>query len=272
MAQGHRPGDDNRPCGLHRLLILNGALVTGAGSGIGRAVAAALAHLGYGVGCADSDFDAARKTAQRLDRSVPLRLDVRSGEETRRAVAEMGDRFGGLDVAVACAGVHRQGHATEMPVVLFEEVMAVNVTGSFLTAANSARAMIDQGTGGSIVLIGSMNSVVVSMPGQVAYAASKGGVLMMGKALAVDLAEHGIRVNIVLPGITATPLSEPVLADDTTRAAALGNVPMGRPAQPEQVAAAIAFLVSPGAAMVTGAAVPVDGGQLALTSGHPWVF
>ena len=203
---------------------------------------------------------------------MPLRLDVRSGEETRQAVAGMVDRFGGLDVAVACAGVHRPGHATEMPVALFEEVMAVNVTGSFLTAATAAGAMIDQGTGGSIILIGSMNSVVVSMPGQVAYAASKGGVLMMGKSLAVDLAEHGIRVNIILPGITATPLSEPVLTDDAKRTAALGNVPLARPAQPEQVAAVIGFLVSPGAAMVTGAAVPVDGGQLALTSGHPWVF
>ena len=272
MAQGHRPRDDHRPCGRHRLLTLNGALVTGAGSGIGRAVAAALSHLGYGVGCADSEFDAASETARQLDRSIPLRLDVRSGEETSRAVARMVDRFGGLDVAVACAGVHRQGHATEMSVALFEEVMAVNVTGSFLTAATSARAMIDQETGGSIILIGSMNSVVVSMPGQVAYAASKGGVLMMGKSLAVDLAEHGIRVNVVLPGITATPLSEPVLADATTRAAALERVPLGRPAEPEQVAAAIAFLVSPVAAMVTGAAVPVDGGQLALTSGHPWVF
>ena len=149
--------------------------------------------------------------------------------------------------------------------------MAVNTTGSFVTARVAARAMIENGGGGSITLIGSMNSVAVSMAGQVAYAASKGAVLMLGKALAVDWGPLGIRVNVVLPGVTDTPLSRPSLTDPSSRSSALSNVPLRRPARPEDIADVIGFLASPAAAYLTGAAIPVDGGQLAVTSSYPWV-
>ncbi len=125
--------------------------------------------------------------------------------------------------------------------------------------------------GGSIVLIGSMTSVRVSLPGQAAYATSKGGVLMLGKALAVDLAAAGIRVNVILPGVTDTPLGGLSKLDDEATEDLLSRVPSRRVAQPEDVAAVAAFLASPAARHVTGAAIPVDGGQLALTSPFPFV-
>ena len=247
------------------------AFVTGAGSGIGAACAAKLASLGYGVVCADSDGSAARATAGSLPLATHAEMDVTSEVETEQAVLRAHTEFGGLRVVVACAGIHRQGTVTEMPLQLFDRVMAVNVTGSFLTARVAARVMIEDGGGGSISLIGSMNSVVVSMPGQSAYAASKGAVLMLGKALAVDWGHLGIRVNVVLPGVTDTPLSRPSLTDPSTRSKALSKVPLRRPALPEDVADVIGFLSSPAAAHMTGAAIPVDGGQLAVTSSYPWV-
>ncbi len=141
-------------------------------------------------------------------------------------------------------------------------MLAVNVTGGFLTARAAARAMIDGGHGGSMVLVGSINSAVVVVEGQAAYAASKGAVLMLGKALAVDWAPYGIRVNVVGPGVTDTPMSAGSLADPERRKRYLRRIPLGRPAQAEEIAAVAAFLLSPGAAYMTGAFVPVDGGWL----------
>ncbi len=230
-----------------------------------------LASLGYGVVCADSDGPAARTTASSLPLATYAEIDVTSEADTERAVLRAHSEFGSLRVAVACAGIHRQGTVTEMSRQLFDRVMAVNATGSFVTARVAARAMIETGGGGSISLIGSMNSVAVSMAGQAAYAASKGAVLMLGKTLAVDWASLGIRVNVVLPGVTDTPLSRPSLTDPSSRSSVLSKVPLGCPARPEDIADVIGFLASPAAAYLTGAAIPVDGGQLALTSSYPWV-
>ncbi len=230
-----------------------------------------LASLGYGVVCADSDGPAARTTASSLPLATYAEIDVTSEADTERAVLRAHSEFGSLRVAVAFAGIHRQGTVTEMSRQLFDRVMAVNATGSFVTARVAARAMIETGGGGSISLIGSMNSVAVSMAGQAAYAASKGAVLMLGKTLAVDWASLGIRVNVVLPGVTDTPLSRPSLTDPSSRSSVLSKVPLGCPARPEDIADVIGFLASPAAAYLTGAAIPVDGGQLALTSSYPWV-
>jgi NAD(P)-dependent dehydrogenase (short-subunit alcohol dehydrogenase family) len=238
------------------------ALVTGAGSGIGAATAAALAERGDRVVCADLDGAAAERVAAGLGGASAVELDVRDAVATDAVVRGVVERHGALDVAVACAGIELGGPAHELDPAVFARVVEVNLNGSFLTARAAARAMIAGGGGGRIVLIGSINSTV-ALPAQAAYVASKGGVLLLGRALAVDWAPFGITVNVVGPGITDTPLSAASLGDPERRAWLLGKVPLGRPAAPSEIAQVVAFLASDAAAYVTGAYLPVDGGWLA---------
>lgn len=237
------------------------ALVTGAGSGIGRAVAEVLAEGGAQVVCTDLDEAAAKETASGLPNAIAMRLDVSSEEAIDHVVAEAERELGSIDSVVTCAGANAKGTPTDMDVATFEKVMAVNVTGTFLVARSVARGMIERGTGGSMVLIGSINSVH-ALSGQVAYATSKGAVLMLGKVLAIDLAEHGIRVNVVGPGLTRTPMSEGMLADEEKMRWAMERIPMKRVADPRDIADVVSFLVSDAARHVTGTFIPVDGGWL----------
>jgi NAD(P)-dependent dehydrogenase (short-subunit alcohol dehydrogenase family) len=238
------------------------SLVTGAGSGIGAAVAAALAERGDRVACADIDGGAAEVVAAALPEGLAVTADVSDEADCGRMVEATVDRFGDLDAVVACAGVEIGGHALETDADAFRRVLEVNLTGSFLTAREAARAMRDRGHGGAIVLVGSIVSQI-ALAGSAAYAASKGGVLMLGRALAVDLAPLGIRVNVIGPGVTDTPMSAGSLADPERREALMGRTPLRRPAEPREVAAVAAFLTAEGSSYVTGAFVPVDGGWLA---------
>jgi NAD(P)-dependent dehydrogenase (short-subunit alcohol dehydrogenase family) len=250
-------------------------VVTGAGSGIGRAVAQRLAARGDRVVCADLDGAAAEATATAIVRTprpdegasgdvpaVPCAVDVASAAGNEAMVAAAVERFGGVDVFVACAGIELGGPAHELAEEAFTRTLAVNLTGVFLGARAAARVMIEQGAGGRMVLIGSINSAM-ALAGQAAYCASKGGVLMLGKALAVDWAPHGIAVNVVGPGVVDTPMSGRSLADPERRAMLMGRTPLGRPAQPEEIAELVEFLASPRASYLTGAYVPADGGWLA---------
>jgi NAD(P)-dependent dehydrogenase (short-subunit alcohol dehydrogenase family) len=155
-----------------------------------------------------------------------------------------------------------QAPADQLTDDVWRRVIDVNLSGTFWCARAAGRAMIASDNGGQIVLIGSINSRI-ALPGQAAYCSSKGGVAMLGAALAVDWAARGITVNTVGPGVVDTPMSAKSLADPAGRAMLMSRTPLGRPAAPEEIAAVVAFLTSPEASYITGAYIPVDGGWLA---------
>lgn len=238
------------------------AIVTGAGSGIGAATARTLAARGDQVVCADVKLDTAQRTASSLPEALAVEVDVSSGSSCDQMVEDAVKRFGDVHSIVTCAGVEKHGPAHEFSEEDFDWIIDVNLKGTWLSARSAARTMIKFGHGGTIVMIGSINSVVGN-PGASAYCASKGGVLMLGRTLALDWAPFGIRVNIVGPGVVDTPMSARSLAIPERRAKMMEKTPLGRPAPPAEIASVIAFLTSEESSFMTGAFVPVDGGSLA---------
>ena len=238
------------------------AIVTGAGSGIGAATARALSGRGDQVVCADVMLDAAKRTAEQLSDAIAVEVDVRKAQSCDRMVDEAMRQFGDVSSIVTCAGVEKHGFGHEFSEEDFDTIIDVNLKGTWLSARSAVRAMIARGHGGTVVMIGSINSMVGN-PGASAYCASKGGVLMLGKTLALDWAPYGIRVNIIGPGVVDTPMSARSLADPQKRAKMMEKTPLGRPAPPEEIASVVAFLTSEASAFMTGAYVPVDGGTLA---------
>ena len=238
------------------------AIVTGAGSGIGAATALTLSDRGDRVVCADVVFDAAKRTASSLREAIAVEVDVSSAASCDKMVEQALKRFGTVNSVVTCAGVEKHGAGHEFSEEDFDRIIDVNLKGTWLSARSAVKAMIAAKHGGTVVMIGSINSIVGNA-GASAYCASKGGVLMLGKTLALDWAPFGIRVNIVGPGVVDTPMSARSLADPEKRAKMMEKTPLGRPAPPAEIASVIAFLTSDASAFMTGAYVPVDGGTLA---------
>ncbi len=238
------------------------SLVTGAGSGIGAATARLLARRGDQVVCVDLDRERAEATAAECDQAVAVAADVAVEADCDLMAEAALDAFRDLDAVVTCAGIEINGDSLHFDAATFRRVMDVNVTGSFLTAQRATRVMRSLGHGGSIVLVGSLNSQA-ALGGAAAYCASKGAVLMLGRALAVDWAPLGVRVNIIGPGVTDTPMSAASLASPQRSARLLSRVPLARAAAPEEIARVAAFLTSEESSYMTGAFVPVDGGWLA---------
>lgn len=239
---------------------MSAVLVTGAGSGIGAACATRLARSGATVLCADVDPAAADRTASSLPRARAVQLDV-TDEAACAAVVRAAVDVGGIDRLVTCAGVHVRVPAHLADPAVVRRVLDVNLTGTLLPALAVARELLRTRTPGSLVLIGSINSRA-GQAGQVAYGASKAGVLGLARGLAAEWGPAGIRVNCVAPGLTRTPMGDEALDDPAVLAGTLARTPLGRIAEPEDVAAVVAALLGPTTRHVTGALVPVDGGRL----------
>lgn len=235
-------------------------LVTGGASGIGRAISEVCAREGAEVIVADLSADKAEEAAAALAfEARSCAVDVADAEEVQAMMAVAGDR---LDVLICAAGLFRGGTAEETALDDWRRVVDINLTGTFL-CAKAAIPLLRASGGGSIVTIASSTGAHDALPGAVAYVASKGGVTMLTKALAVDHAAENIRVNAVAPGPTDTPMLRGLM-DEGERKAFGASLPIRRLGTPEEIAAAAAFLASDEAAFITGAILAVDGGQTAL--------
>ncbi len=245
------------------------ALITGGSSGIGLAAARRLAAEGAAVLLVGRDVARLGAAVDSVREAVPgavveaFAADVTEPGAMADAVsaaAALGTR---LDVLVASAGIDGEGRdVLELDPATFGHILDVNVRGTFLPAQAAARAMVHDGRGGSIVLVASVNGIQAE-PGFVDYNASKGGAVLLARSLGRDLADRGVRVNAVCPGYVRTPMTEPYLADPEAAADIASHIPLGRIAEPGEVAAVIAFLASDEASYVTGAAIVVDGGRSA---------
>ncbi|QEC46133.1 SDR family oxidoreductase [Baekduia soli] len=242
------------------------ALVTGAGRGLGRACALALARAGADVtALSRTDSDLASLAAEAAEgpggRVWPHAADAGDERAVVEAVAAAEARAP-LSILLASAGTNRPGPTVDVTLEDFDAIMSLNVRAAFVACREVGRLLLEHGRPGRIVLMSSQMGSV-GYPGRAVYCASKHAVDGLTKALAVEWAPSGITVNAVAPTFIRTPLTEPMLADDAFRADVLRRIPAGRIGEVSDVAGAVLYLVSDGAAMVTGHVLAVDGGWTA---------
>jgi NAD(P)-dependent dehydrogenase (short-subunit alcohol dehydrogenase family) len=238
------------------------AVVTGAGRGIGEACALALADAGADVALVARSADELTSVARRVEalgRSAwVLPCDITDPDQVDAAVGSL-DR---VDILVNNAGTDKPTAFLDVTPELLEELLAVNVKGTFYMSQAFARRVIAAESSGAIVNMSSQLGLVGGAY-ETAYCAAKFGVEGLTKSMAIELAKKGIRVNGVAPTVVETPRTAAALADPNLRQLIIGRIPLGRLALPEDVAAVVVHLASPAAAMVTGVTVPVDGGWVA---------
>jgi NAD(P)-dependent dehydrogenase (short-subunit alcohol dehydrogenase family) len=244
------------------------AIVTGSDSGIGKATAVALARQGFDIGVTwHEDHEGARATAGEVEehgrRAEVRRLDLAELDSVQAVIGELADALGAIDVLVNNAATGTSKPFLEIELSDFRHIVDVDLTGQFLAAQEAARRMVAAGNGGRIVNVTSVHERVPLREAS-AYCAAKGGLGLLTKVMALELAEHGITVNAVAPGEIATPMTNAENVDPRTLKRPA--IPVGRPGDAREIAALVAFLCTPEAAYATGESIVMDGGMLLMAA------
>lgn len=258
----------------HTMFRLDGkvALITGAGSGIGEAIAHLFAEQGAQVSVADLQADAAERVTTSIveqgGTASALPLDVADEAQVRTGFAAVVEQYGRLDIVVNNAGVSHVGNILETSVEDWERVLGVNARGVFLCAREAVRIMLQQPQGG-VILNMSSAAALIGIDRRLPYSASKGAVLAMTRSIAMDFVSQSIRCNAICPGTVHTPFVEGYLKrsfpgqEEAVRQTLHARQPIGRMGRPDEIAAAALYLASDEAAFVTGSALVIDGGWTA---------
>lgn len=239
------------------------ALIVGGGGGLGRAIAAGLADFGARVAIADLDLAAAEETAADCDRpdraSRALAIDVTDAAQVAGVVAEVEREFGRIDILVNAAGINIRKPVIDYTPEEWQRIIQVNLSGVFHATQAAARGMLARGYG-RVLTIGSVSSLL-GHPNHAPYAASKGGIAIMTKAMATEWAPHGVTINALGPAYTETNLTRTLLAQPGKRESLTATIPMGRLGKPEDLVGAAIYLCSDAAGFVTGQTLYIDGGR-----------
>ena len=242
------------------------AVVTGAGTGIGQAIALAFAKEGASV-VVDyvGDASVAEETLSKLNamggKSLGVAADVSNPDQVNGLIQQTLAAFGKLDIFVNNAGIEKKFAFVDYPLEEWQKIVAVNLTGAFLCSQAAARQMIAQGSGGRIINISSIHEDL-AFPLNAPYSATKGGIRMLMRTIAVELAPHQITVNNIGPGAIFTPIDKDVEIDAKLNDQILAEIPLGRWGKPEEVAQLAVYLASDDAAYITGSTHFIDGGML----------
>ena len=243
-----------------------GVLITGAGSGIGRAASLAFAEEGAAIAAADLRLETAQATAGAVEelgrKAVALQVDVTQPDAVRDMVEQAVAGLGSLDVLINSAGVREIVPFLELPAEEWTKVIGTNLTGTFLCSQAVARHLITQNKSGKIINLASVAGLV-GVPNRAAYVASKHGVVGLTKEMGMELADKHIQVNAIAPGVVETAMTAGYFDKPDIMASLKKAHPAGRWAQPEEIAKLMLFLASEDADFMTGATIPIDGGFVA---------